>query len=76
MEICRSKIKTLKNKLYLVQKDILKRAYKENIIDYANDSYLSAKYNEATLLEIVLEAWIDKYNEESKMFWDSNDLNV
>ena len=45
-------------------------ARKNDITDYFLDKKLTAKYHEATLLEIVLEAWIDKYNEEIKMFWD------
>ena len=69
------KIKKLRKKLYLLQKNIMEIAYKNDITDYFLDKKLTAKYHEATLLEIVLEAWIDKYNEEIKMFWDCKDLN-
>lgn len=69
------KIKKLRKKLYLLQKNIMEIAYKNDITDYSFDKNLIAKYHEATLLEIVLEAWIDKYNEETKMFWDCKDLN-
>ena len=74
MEYARVKVLTLRRKLCLLQKEVLELAHEHQITDY-RDPRLRRKHMQAGLIEFVLEGWVDKYKEESQMFWRGDNLN-
>ena len=74
MEYARVKVLGLRKKLFSLQKEILELAYKHQITDY-NDSLIQRKHMQTLVIEFVLECWIERYKEESQIFWQGDDLN-
>tara|TARA_Y100000748_G_C15498616_1_gene489160 strand:+ start:416 stop:649 length:234 start_codon:yes stop_codon:yes gene_type:complete len=74
MEYARVKVLSLRRKLCSLQKDILELAHQYQTADY-RDPRIRRKHMEAIVVEFVLEGWMEKYKEESQMFWRGDNLN-
>ena len=74
MEYARVKVLSLRRKLCSLQKDILELAHQYQTADY-RDPRIRIKHMEAIVVEFVLEGWMEKYKEESQMFWRGDNLN-
>ena len=75
MEYARVKVLSLRKKLYSIQKDVLELAHQYKCMDY-RDPTIRRKHMEAIVIEFVLDCWIEKYKEESQMFWRGDNLNI
>ena len=74
MEEVRVKILSIREKLSTVQRDILDIMNKNDTTDY-NDSRIRSRYGQAVVLEFILDKWIERYRQDSQMFWSGHDLN-
>ena len=74
MEYARVKVLSLRRKLCSLQKEVLELAHKHQITDY-NDSLIQRKHMQTLVIEFVLECWMERYKEESQIFWQGDDLN-
>jgi len=74
MEYARVKVLSLRRKLCSLQKEVLELAHEYQVSDY-KDPRVRRKHMQAAVIEFVLEGWMDKYKEESQMFWGGDNLN-
>ena len=74
MEYARVKVLSLRRKLCSLQKEILKLAHQYQTTDYS-DHRLRRKHMQTLVIEFVLEGWMERYKEESQMFWRGDNLN-
>ena len=74
MEYARVKVLSLRRKLCSLQKEVLELAHKHQVSDY-RDPRVRWKHRQVVVIEFVLEGWMDKYKEESQIFWKGDNLN-
>lgn len=68
MEYARIKVLSIRKKLCSLQKEILEMTHQHQVSDY-NDPLTRRKHMQTVVMEFVLEGWMERYKEESQMFW-------
>lgn len=68
MEYAKQKVVRMRRKVCILQMEILDLAHKYQTSDF-KDPRIKSKHSEVTILETVLDGWLEIYKEEEKIFW-------